>query len=754
MKTGKVIQSVSALICCAVLVFCAFDLDKGSPSSFENNQKPASGMLFSDRDILYDENAAEGMDNANINSGKEDSADDNGEELSKDDTSSESSENVKDSDTVTDAPEENDGSRPDDSEDAKASDTEQNEPPKKIEDIPNIEGGGNLPDKNPQKEDGGNPDKGQDKLDELPDIGGSSSGDKIPNTDPDDNPGNGNIGDFENYFTTSIINNDVLTYEKYTFTVTHLKTDLTVSGVSVVVNGKEQSYRGIDNSFQIVLTEGENSVVVKAIYFNGTDYISASRAYTVYYSVGEDVIIVTDLNEIHEVAQSKLTFTAYGLKGKQKLSVSVRINGKSISGSGNVFNATLNYGENTITVTAGGRNDGVTEQYTVVYREEIFKITTTISDTVITNDTNQPDYKYEELTICGDTEFYKFKVFLNAVTGKEKIRNIRFNDKIIYQGGDGWYTVQLNQRKPLYLVINYTDSAGTNRSYRYVLRFKRNGEATPESKYPTLYAQVEVGDTVINLENGLTFKTPEIITNITALSWQNEQLYYGNYTVSVNGQTLPQHSYQSGSWFGYDTYLTKEGENTITVTVTDYDGYAVTKSWRVYYEPGNIKVTVSVEATTVGLGYLIPTTVVEVPGGTSVMEILTALLDRYGYTYNTNGGTYLSQICKQGICNGYSIDPELMELILKDQMDDTGAGYNPKPSSSDSLGEFDFYRWSGWMYSYNGRYPGYGMNVCKPQDGAVIRIRFTLAMGKDIGGFTAALGSGYGVSSGNYYKEW
>lgn len=754
MKTGKVIQSVLALICCAVLVFCAFGLDKGSPSSLENDRKPASGMLLSDRDILYDENAAEEMPNANINSGKEDSADDNGELSSKDDTPSESSDNVKNNDTVTDTPEDNEGSYPDDFEDAKASDTEQNEPPKKIEDIPNIEGGGNLPDKNPQKEDGGNPDKGQDKLDELPDIGGSDSGDKIPNTNPDDNPGDGNIGDFENYFTTSIINNDVLIYEKYTFTVTHLKTDLTVSGVSVVVNGEEQSYRGIDNSFQIVLTEGENSVVVKAIYYDGTDYISASRAYTLYYSVGEDVIIVTDLNDIHEVAQSKLTFTAYGLKGEQKLNATVRINGKSISGSGNVFNATLNYGENTITVTAGGRNDSVTEQFTVVFREEIFKITTTISDTVITNDTNQPDYKYEELTIRGDTEFYKFKVFLNAVTGKEKIRNIRFNDKIIYQGGDGWYTVQLNQRKPLYLVINYTDSAGTNRSYRYVLRFKRNGEATPESKYPTVYAQVEVGDTVINLENGLVFKTPEIITNITALSWQNEQLYYSNYTVSVNGKTLPQHSYQSGCWFGYDTYLTQEGENIITVTVTDYDGYAVTKSWRVYYEPGNIKVTVSVEATTVGLGYLIPTTVVEVPGGTSVMEILTALLDRYGYTYNTNGGTYLSQICKSGICNGYRIDPELMELILNDQMDDTGAGYNPKPSSADSLGEFDFYRWSGWMYSYNGKYPGYGMNVCKPQDGAVIRIRFTLAMGKDIGGFTAALGSGYGVSSGNYYKEW
>lgn len=53
----------------------------------------------------------------------------------------------------------------------------------------------------------------------------------------------------------------------------------------------------------------------------------------------------------------------------------------------------------------------------------------------------------------------------------------------------------------------------------------------------------------------------------------------------------------------------------------------------------------------------------------------------------------------------------------------------------DSLGEFDYYRWSGWMFSYNGRYPGYSMSACKPQDGAVIRLRYTLALGKTSAAF-------------------
>ena len=29
------------------------------------------------------------------------------------------------------------------------------------------------------------------------------------------------------------------------------------------------------------------------------------------------------------------------------------------------------------------------------------------------------------------------------------------------------------------------------------MRFKRNGQTTPENKYPTVYAQVEIGDTVM-----------------------------------------------------------------------------------------------------------------------------------------------------------------------------------------------------------------------------------------------------------------
>ena len=225
-----------------------------------------------------------------------------------------------------------------------------------------------------------------------------------------------------------------------------------------------------------------------------------------------------------------------------------------------------------------------------------------------------------------------------------------------------------------------------------------------------------------------------------------------NYTVSVNGMVVPAPVSQSGSKFGYSTYLSNEGANTITITATDADGYSATRSWTVYYENGDITVTVSVEATTVGLGYLVSPTEVTVPGGTDAWSIVEKVLTENGYGIS-GSGSYLSALQRSGICSGFFIDPELMDLIVADGMDENGAGLDPQPFSMDSLGEFDFYRWSGWMYSYNGSYPGYGMNVCKPQDGSVIRVRYTLALGKDIGGFTSASGS-YGVSSGNYYKEW
>lgn len=603
---------------------------------------------------------------------------------------------------------------------------------------------------------------GDSGIGDLLDIGGSGggSGGQKPARRPSDAPGSAEVGEADRYFETSIIDGDVVDYERYTFTIRHLKPELQVLGLTVTLNGQELDYSATTKQVMVKLKQEANTIVVQALYTDGTSTVSASRGYTVYYNVGGEVVIVAtrdsdgvSLAEIHTVQEEELSFTAFGLKDGNRLHATVALNGKTVSDSNGHFYVKLEYGTNTVTIRAGGRNDTAEKQFVIEYRENGFKITNSFNSTVITDDTQQPQHISEELPLYLDEETFRFRFYLNQATGAERIRQVRYDNEIVSTGGDGWYTVTLDTRQPKYLTLYYTNADGENLTYKWTVRFHRNAEATPEEKKPTINATLEVGSEIISLENGITLKSPDVITIINSVSWNHEQLYLNNYRIWVNGQEIYSPCSQTGSSFGYETYLTNVGANTITITATDPDGYSVTQSWTVYYEKGDVTVTVSVEATTVGLGYLVRPTEVTVPGGTDLLTIVKQLLADNGYSCSASG-TYLASIEKPGICNGYHVDEELMELIIADGMDDTGRGYDPQPASMDSLGEFDFYRWSGWMYSYNGRYPGYGMNACKPQDGAVIRLRFTLALGKDIGGFNKDAGGTYGYSDSNYYKEW
>jgi len=87
-------------------------------------------------------------------------------------------------------------------------------------------------------------------------------------------------------------------------------------------------------------------------------------------------------------------------------------------------------------------------------------------------------------------------------------------------------------------------------------------------------------------------------------------------------------------------------------------------------------------------------------------------------------------------------------MIVKDELMFAPDSYE----GLDMLGEFDFSQGSGWMYSINELYSSYGFNKAYVQDGDVVRVRFTLAYGKDIGGFQAA-NMAYGKLE-SYGKEW
>lgn len=700
-------QTAMAILLCMAAVLCVTRLQTGHAP--REDARAASRMLYSPGEVLYDGDRVTAMDSAN-------------------------DAEVPEDETPSDQPDAPESSQPDDTP---------------------------TPDAPPVDSDTASSD-GRDGIGDLLDIAdnGGGSGGQTPDHAA---PGDVTVPEAPDaalYFTTSIIDGETTAEETYPFTITHQPQREPI-GLAVTVNGRELRYAAQTTSVTVHLAAGANTIVVSADYREDGGTVRATRSYTVCYAKPGELIIVAkrtsdgrQLGELGTVSEGTLTFTACAERDGSTYPVqSVELNGRTLAGSGGSYTADLNSGENRIRVKASYQSSTADVTYTITYNASAFQISTTISDTVIDDSTAQSSASFEKVTV--DSQQYKFRLHLIRSTGREAIDRVRVSDSTgtfsLTQDSDDRYTVQMG-REDRQLYIDYKDSTGRSKTYKYLIHFQRGAEDTPEDRQPTIIAQVEADGTVIGLTNGLTMKTPDLIVLVDGRSCNGQQLYANNYTVSVNGTVVSAPISQSGYQFGYTAYLSNVGANTITITATDGDGYSATRSWTVYYENGDITVTVSVEATTVGLGYLVPPTEVTVPGGTDAWSIVEKVLTENGY--GTSGsGSYLSAIQRSGICSGFFIDSELMELIMADGMDADGAGLDPQPFSMDSLGEFDFYRWSGWMYSYNGSYPGYSMNVCKPQDGSVIRVRYTLALGKDIGGYSSANGN-YGVSSGNYYKEW
>ena len=700
-------QTAMAVLLCMAAVLCVTRLQTGHAP--REDARAASRMLYSPGEVLYDGDRVTAMDSANDAETPED-------------------------ETPPDQPDAPESPQPDDTP---------------------------TPDAPPMDSDTASPD-GRDGIGDLLDIAdnGGGSGGQTPDHAA---PGDVTVPEAPDaalYFTTSIIDGETTAEETYPFTITHQPQREPI-GLAVTVNGRELRYAAQTTSVTVHLAAGANTIVVSADYREDGGTVRAARSYTVYYAQPGELIIVAkrtsdgrQLGELGTVSEGALTFTAYAERDGSTYPVqSVELNGRTLAGSGGSYTADLNSGENRIRVKASYQSSTADVTYTITYNANAFRIITSISDTVIDDNTAQSSASFEKVTV--DSERYRFWLKPIQSTGKESIDRVRVSDSTgtvsLTADSEDYYTVDMG-REDRQLYIDYKDSTGRSKTYKYLLHFQRGAEDTPEDRQPTIIAQVEADGTVIGLTDGLTMKTPDLIVLVDGRSCNGQQLYANNYTVSVNGTVVSAPISQSGYQFGYTAYLSNEGANTITITATDGDGYAATRSWTVYYEEGTVTVTVSVEATTVGLGYLVAPTEVTVPGGTDAWTVVQQVLTDNGYTVS-GSGSYLAAIQCSGICDGWSIDPELMGRIIEDNMDELGAGTDPRPYSMDSLGEFDFYRYSGWMYSYNGSYPGYGFNVCKPQDGSVIRVRYTLAMGKDIGGYSSANGN-YGVSSGNYDKEW
>lgn len=234
-------------------------------------------------------------------------------------------------------------------------------------------------------------------------------------------------------------------------------------------------------------------------------------------------------------------------------------------------------------------------------------------------------------------------------------------------------------------------------------------------------------------------------------------IYSNQIRVTLDGKTVEK-SY-GDSQPTYELYfdppqLGDEETHIVRVLAWDGNGNSTMKVYTVTYhqisegDPAG-SVDVVLDATTIGLGIL-DTGTLDIVEGETAASVLLRFLQERGYEPDYQGSTtmnfYLRRISRGDIAYRANVPEHLWELILRDGIT-TNDNYD-----RDSIGEFDYTQGSGWMYSINGIYSSYGLSKAHAQDGDIVRIRFTLAYGKDIGGYKA-MGETYGQAK-DYGKEW
>lgn len=406
------------------------------------------------------------------------------------------------------------------------------------------------------------------------------------------------------------------------------------------------------------------------------------------------------------------------------VSTAVEVNGWGVPQfSGTVL---LDNGANTITVSAqysmrDGTTRTVSKSYTVYYDESILFEHNLANMTV-----QSADFSFIA-RLRGDlglSSAARYGVMFNGVT-------------ITNDSGEYFVTLQPRNNTITLLVNDAKNDLNYQQSFVIVY-----DTSALETNRPTI---------VTNLDDIATTNSRRFPLSVTATSYLGEPIYASGadgsgVTVVLNGEPIS----PASSNTTYELYFEPNLTNIVTISATDREGYSASRSYEIYcnsVENGDPigTATVSVEATTVGLGYLIPPTQVTIYEGVNAVYTLTELLNQNGFQYNYGGDAagsfYLAYIIRDGITNGASIPEDLAEKIEED-------GLKWNNYSENSLGQFDFCEGSGWMYQVDGVYPTHSLSECFLLDGQVLRVRFTLAYGKDVG-----QNGGYGLIN-SYGKEW
>ena len=395
--------------------------------------------------------------------------------------------------------------------------------------------------------------------------------------------------------------------------------------------------------------------------------------------------------------------------------------------AGNAYKAELAEGKNIIKLTAQQNGKKAEKEYTVLYEKE--KISIALKTDLKDQRANSAEFS-----------FYA-KASANEVDIPLKIT---VNEQAVSPSDGTNYAVQLiNGTNVIKLAGQYKDER-IERQYK--ISFKDpNVNETPQ-------VDPDAPKLVTDLKSGIKVKGDIKTINVWPVTASGERIRGKNVAVQVNGQGVP-FTWDDSAKTSYKLTL-QTGQNNVSIKIWDDEGRTLTETFTITSvapaEDGIIgQVTISLEASVLGIPYLIKPTKMDIHQGERGSYILDQFLRNNGFDYGKTGNLdrsfYLRDISKPGILNNVAIPDDLWELVVKYSNTANRDAYTP-----DSLSEFDFANGSGWMYNVNDDFPNYGFSDAYFLDGDVVRVRYTLNYGNDIKGNDGA-SSGTGD---NWVQEW
>lgn len=292
----------------------------------------------------------------------------------------------------------------------------------------------------------------------------------------------------------------------------------------------------------------------------------------------------------------------------------------------------------------------------------------------------------------------------------------------------------------------------------YVLVKDEAGNLTVSQKLEIAQAEPVVPPVVTDtlettLKNGFTQRGSRMTFDVFAKDKNGAKLPAKDVTVTLNGKAVSV-NWDDSEKTSYTLKFTTGDAGVCTVALSTKGGAKQTYTFT--YTPAQAgevigRCVFSMDAFTVGGGYLISPRAVDIREGETGAQLLVRVLKENGFGYSNTGsvtsGFYLEYI-KGDKVKALPVTPSV-PAVLKAHLKTI-----ENRSDASCLGEFDYTSGSGWMYCVNNVFPNVGFADYYPCPGDVVRAQFTLALGSDIGGGMPGSGGYYAVGNKDAITEY